>query len=147
MRGSVLEVCRHGDGGVTNTFCRRYTITIPAGVPACDPCVLRWVCASPPPASHTRPRIPALTLLTSPAKRPAEQSLPGYEARLTVPPPLLALALSQEWYAVQQVTNIEFYSQCTDVRVVNPLGTGAVLSGTVSIGVTTGFEHLPAVRV
>lgn len=54
---------------------------------------------------------------------------------------------TQEWYAVQQVTNVEFYSSCTDVRVVNPLGTGAVISGTVSIGVTTGTEHLPAVCI
>lgn len=53
--------------------------------------------------------------------------------------------LRWEWIAVQQVSNIEFYSTCTDVKVTNPNGVGRVLTGVVSIGLTTGTEHLPSV--
>lgn len=53
--------------------------------------------------------------------------------------------LRWEWIAVQQVSNIEFYSSCTDVQVTNPNGVGRVLTGVVTIGVTTGIEHLPSV--
>lgn len=50
--------------------------------------------------------------------------------------------LRWEWYAVHLVDNVEFYSTCSDVSIVNNLGIGSVDSDSI-VTISDGTNHLP----
>merc|ERR1712187_673198 len=67
----------------------------------------------------------------------------GYETEIVLPaalPPCDHCVLRWEWTAHQQVSNIEFYVQCADIKIVSNAGPTKP-STVVAI---TGLQHLPS---
>jgi len=85
-----------------------------------------------------------------------QAALPGFDGlaplrlnkwSITLPPWLPSTShavLRWEWLAVQQVTNVEFYVSCVDVRVDGPRAADASTLSQITGRVTIkGIEHLP----
>jgi hypothetical protein len=55
-------------------------------------------------------------------------------------PPCVHCVLRWEWYAVQQVSNVEFYVNCADIKIVNNIKTNCDKPGPTTT--INGIEHL-----